>query len=94
MMCKALITSKTIFSHSAVAISSPAERFDFIFLTGVEAEVKLVLIVELKTFKKKPQKNNNFHAKSYMRRFYHSHSVMKKEKSFYRTLSQYCSVHL
>lgn len=44
--------------------------------------------------KKKNQKNNNFHAKSYMRRFYHSHSVMKKEKSFYRTLSQYCSVHL
>lgn len=43
---------------------------------------------------KKNQKNNNFHAKSYMRRFYHSHSVMKKEKSFYRTLSQYCSVHL
>lgn len=37
---------------------------------------------------------NNFHAKSYMRRFYHSHRVMKKEKSFYRTLSQYCSVHL
>lgn len=42
----------------------------------------------------KKTKNNNFHAKSYIRKFYHSHRVTKKEKRFCRTLSQYCSVHL